>query len=148
MSSDMEKKYDFFMKYKSENESGGPLDRKNMFIWKINFDGPNNSDYEGGKFHIEIKFNESNPDDLPKCKFLGEELLHPNIRDDGQVCFGNLVWNKNNTILDLLNALYYLLKNPNFGDGYDNQQVKDFYESDPDSYHISVREIVKEFHQK
>lgn len=50
-------------------------------------------------------------------------------------------------ILDLLNALYFLLKNPNFGDGYNNKQVKEFYEANPDEYHNVVRELVKEFHK-
>lgn len=148
MSDKMAKEFIFFLKNKSENESGGPVNRKDMSKWIINFDGPKNSDYEGGKFHVEVNFPQNYPEDKPKCKFLNEELLHPNIRQDGTVCFGKLKWDKNNTILDIINALYYLLKYPNFGDGYDNKQVKDFYEADPESYHRTVREIVKEFSQK
>lgn len=144
----MEKQYKFFLENKSESESGGP-DRKNMFKWKINFDGPKNSDYEGGKFHVEVLFDKDNPEKIPSCRFLNDELLHPNINENGRVCFGyNFKWNNDSTILDILNALYFLLKYPNFGDGYDNQQVKDFYEADPISYHRTVRELVNEFHQK
>lgn len=79
MSALMKKQYDFFIKNKSENESRGPIDKKNMLIWVIHFIGPKNSDYEGGKFHIEVNF--SNLPERPKCKFLNCDLLHPNIND-------------------------------------------------------------------
>ena len=68
---------------------------------------------------------------MPSCKFLNCDLLHPNIKDTGEVCFGKFKWKENSTIIDIINALYYLLKYPNFGDGYDNQQVKDYYDADP-----------------
>ena len=141
----MQKEYEFFMKYKSDNESGGPIDTNNMFIWKINFDGPKNSDYEGGKLHVKITFPPEYPNKIPQCYFLNDELLHPNIRSDGRVCFGEFQWKSDYTVLDLLNALMHLLKKPNFGSGYDNKQVADFYNADPESYHRTVRELVAEF---
>ena len=144
----MEKEFEFFMENKSENESGGPINRNNMFKWLIHFDGPTKSDYEGGKYHVEVTFDENNPEKKPSCKFLNDELLHPNVRSDGTVCFGSkFYWDKDCTILDIFNALYYLLKYPNFGDGYDNKQVADFYNKDPESYHRTVKEIVSEFHK-
>lgn len=148
MSDKMQNDYESFMKYKSENEDGGPIDRKNMFKWLIHFNGPKDSDYEGGRFHVEVTFDKDNPEKRPTCKFLNDELLHPNIHQNGTVCFGGFQWNKDCTIFDVLNALYYLLKNPNFGDGYDNKQVADFYNADPESYHRTVRELIKEFSQK
>ena len=149
MISNLENQLKLFNKYKSTNESGGPINKKDMFEWIINFDGPIDSDYEGGKFHVKVKFDDKNYEKRPLCKFLSGDLLHPNITDKGDVCFGtNFPWTKESTIFDILNALYFLLKNPNFGDGYDNQQVKDFYDSDPVAYHRTVKEIVKEFHQK
>lgn len=145
--SDMEKQYKFFMKYKSENESGGPIDKNNMFEWRIHFDGPKNSDYEGGRYHVKVIFNKDNLDCVPKCIFENEELLHPNINDEGEVNFGREIqWDKNHTILDILNALYYLLKYPNFLDGYDKKQIKEFYETEPESYHKVVKEIVRKYH--
>ena len=148
MSKKMEKEYLFFLKNKSEFEDGGPVDRENMSIWIIHFDGPKYSDYEGGKYHVQIYFEQDYPESLPTCKFLNEELVHPNVNEDGIVCFGkNFNWKNDCTILDILNALYYLLKYPNFGDGYDNKQVADFYKADPESYHRTVKELVKEFHK-
>jgi ubiquitin-protein ligase len=145
MSTKMDKEYNFFIKYKSDDESGGPIDRNNMLKWKINFNGPKNSDYEGGKFHVEINFTEEYPKKMPTCKFLNEELLHPNINSNGNVCFGNYPWKEGYTIIDLISALKYLLKNPYFGSGYDNKQVKEFFDSDPEAYHRTVRELVTEF---
>lgn len=141
----MDKEYEFFLKYKSDDESGGPIDRKNMLVWKINFNGPKDSDYEKGKFHVQITFDQNYPKSMPSCKFLNEELLHPNVYTNGEVCFGNYVWKEEYNILDYLSALSYLLKNPNFNSGYDNKQIKEFFESDPESYHQTVRELVEEY---
>lgn len=145
MSDKMKKEYEFFMKYKSDNESGGPIDQNNMHVWKINFDGPKNSDYEGGRLHVKITFPPEYPNKIPVCYFLNDELLHPNIRKDGRVCFGKFQWNSDCTVLDLLDALMILLKYPNFGDGYDNKEVADFYKADPESYHTTVKQLVAEF---
>ena len=142
----MEKEYKFFLENKMENESGGPINKNEMNKWNIKFDGPKDSDYEGGRFSVDITFNSDYPNSIPICKF-NNDAFHPNIDENGKVCFGKFVWESDYTILDLLNALYYLLKNPNFGDGYNNKQVKDFYEKNPDEYHNIVRELVKEFHK-
>ena len=144
----MDKQYIFFMEYKSNNESGGPINMDNMYEWRIHFDGPKNSDYEGGRYHVKVIFNKDNLDKVPKCIFENEELLHPNISSVGEVKFGNdIQWDKNHTILDLINYLMLLLKYPNYDDGYDNKQIKEFYEVEPESYHKIVKEIVKKFHQ-
>ena len=147
--SDMDKQYEFFKKYKSENESGGPIDEKDMYEWLIHFDGPKDSDYEGGKYHVRIKFHEDDLGKIPDCYFENKELLHPNINDNGRVCFGTKIkWDKDCTILDLIGYLTYLLQKPNFDDGYHNQQIKDFFLADEEEYHRIVKQIVKEFHQK
>ena len=116
-----------------------------MFKWIIHFNGPKHSDYEGGKFHVQVIFPSNYPKSMPSCKFLNCDLLHPNIKDTGEVCFGKFKWKENSTIIDIINALYYLLKYPNFGDGYDNQQVKDYYDADPVNYHKTVKQIVNDF---
>lgn len=145
MSDKMKKELDFFNQNKFDDESGGPVNTSSMNKWIINFNGPKDSDYEGGRFHVEITFASDYPKSMPKCKFLNEELLHPNIYSDGSVCFGNYSWNDGYTIIDLLSALKHLLKNPYFKSGYDNPQIKDFFEKDEVSYHRTVRELVAEF---
>ena len=57
----MQKEYKFFLENKMENESGGPIDKKNMYKWNIKFDGPKDSDYECGRFSVDITF----PSDYP-----------------------------------------------------------------------------------
>lgn len=147
MSDKMSKEFNFFLLNKDETESGGPIDRKNMYKWLINFNGPKESDYEGGKFHVEVNFPVNYPNEKPKCKFQNCDLLHPNIKQTGEVCFGNLKWKPSFNVLNLLNALYLLLKKPNFNDGWDNKQIKDYYEKNPDEYHKTVKQIVKQFCQ-
>lgn len=142
----MEKEFGYFLQNKMESESGGPIDFDNMFEWNIKFDGPKDSDYEGGRFSVNIHFPQDYPNSRPECTFLND-VFHPNIDDNGKVCFGSFSWDINYTILDLLNSLYYLLKYPNFGDGYNNKQVADFYKENPEEYHNIVRDLVKEFHQ-
>ena len=143
----MEKEHQYFLENKLDNESGGPINKNDMFKWNIKFDGPKNSDYEGGRFSVDITFPNDYPNSRPTCRFL-HDVFHPNIDDNGYVCFGNFTWENNFTILDLLNSLYYLLKYPNFGDGYNNQQVADFYKENPEEYHVIVKDLVKEFHHQ
>lgn len=142
----MEKEHQYFLNNKMDNETGGPISESNMFKWNIKFDGPKNSDYEGGRFSVDITFPNDYPNSRPDCRFL-HDVFHPNIDEKGIVCFGDFIWDKDCTILDLLNSLYHLLKYPNFESGYNNQQVADFYKENPDEYHIIVRDLVKEFHQ-
>lgn len=142
----MEREFSRFLKYKTEKETGGPIDRKNMNKWHIHFEGPKDSDYEGAKLHLEVIFPDGYPSKMPKCKFINDtDIFHPNVKQDGNICFGKFTWKEDYTILNLLDAIYYLLKYPNFGDGYDNKQVADFYNADPEAYHRTVREIVQEF---
>ena len=142
----MEKEFNYFLENKMDNESGGPIDFNNMFDWNIKFNGPKDSDYEGGRFSVNIHFPYDYPNSRPDCTFLND-VFHPNIDDNGKVCFGSFSWQNNFTILDLLNSLYYLLKYPNFTDGYNNKQVADFYKANPEEYHNIVRDLVKEFHK-
>ena len=146
----MQKEYKFFLENKMENESGGPIDKKNMYKWNIKFDGPKDSDYEGGRFSVDITFPSDYPNSIPSCKF-HDDVFHPNIDEEGNVCFGysdGFKWEKDYTVLDLLNALYHLLKYPNFESGYNNEQARDFFKANPEEYHEIVRSIVKEFQSK
>ena len=147
MTEKMKAEYDLFLKNKKEGVTGGPIDKSNMFKWLIHFNGPNDSDYEGGKFHVEVNFPSNYPNEKPSCKFKNCDLLHPNIRPTGEVCFGNLKWNQNSNIFNLLDALYMLLIQPNFKDGWDNKQIRDYYEQNPENYHKTVKQIVKDFCQ-
>ena len=52
----MEKEFNYFLENKMDNESGGPIDFNNMFDWNIKFNGPKDSDYEGGRFSVNIHF--------------------------------------------------------------------------------------------
>lgn len=79
MAEKMSAEYNFFLKNKKESVTGGPIDR-NMFKWLIHFNGPKDSDYEGGKFHVEVNFPSNYPNEKPSCKFKNCDLLHPNIK--------------------------------------------------------------------
>lgn len=66
----MKKRIRFLNQNKFDDESGGPFDSLNMYIWIVNFNGPKESDYERGRFHVEITFTSDYPKTMPSCKFL------------------------------------------------------------------------------
>lgn len=66
-----------------------PLD-KDIFTWRGNLRGPEDTLYKGGVFHIEIKFPELYPTEPPTIRLM-TPLTHPNV-------FGTSV------CLDMLNA--------------------------------------------
>lgn len=66
-----------------------PMD-KDLFTWRGNLRGPDGTPYQGGVFHIEIKFTELYPTEPPTIRLM-TPLTHPNV-------FGTTI------CLDMLNA--------------------------------------------
>ena len=55
-------------------------------IWDIAIQGPKNTPYEGGIFHIESDFSDHYPFKPPKCKFL-TKIFHLNVqKETGMIC--------------------------------------------------------------
>ena len=61
----------------------------NIFEWKFIIIGPPETLYESGTFEGLISFPNDYPNRPPKVKFT-EEILHPNIYTDGNVCISIL----------------------------------------------------------
>lgn len=60
---------------------GGPIDSQDLYHWRMSFIGPIDSPYEGGQFHIDVKFPSDYPYRPPKCAFL-MKVYHPNVKFD------------------------------------------------------------------
>ncbi|CEM05653.1 unnamed protein product [Vitrella brassicaformis CCMP3155] len=73
----------------SSGFSVGLEDDSNWFKWKVCFEGPPDTLYEGGIFNATLTFPEDFPNNPPEMKF-DCEMWHPNIYPDGRVCISIL----------------------------------------------------------
>ena len=96
--------------------SAGPTD-SDLFLWNAMIIGPENTPYEDGIFHVEIKIPGTYPFDPPTLKFT-TKIFHPNISYNGYICLDILRknWSPVLTISKVLLSLYSLLSQPNPND--------------------------------
>eukprot|EP00397_Hematodinium_sp_SG-2012_P029884 GEMP01031608.1.p1 GENE.GEMP01031608.1~~GEMP01031608.1.p1 ORF type:complete len:167 (+),score=16.60 GEMP01031608.1:239-739(+) len=73
----------------SNGFSVGLEDDSDFFKWRVCFEGPPDSLYEGGIFTGLLSFPPDFPNNPPEMKF-ETELWHPNIYPDGRVCISIL----------------------------------------------------------
>eukprot|EP00439_Symbiodinium_sp_Y106_P085553 s53_g28.t4 len=77
------------MKDESCGFSVGLEDDSDFFTWRVVFEGPSDSLYEGGIFTAILKFPGDFPNNPPEMRF-ETEMWHPNIYPDGRVCISIL----------------------------------------------------------
>jgi ubiquitin-conjugating enzyme E2 I len=122
----------------------------NLMVWEAGIPGKDGTIWEGGEYHLTLRFTEDYPSKPPKCQFK-PALFHPNICPSGTVCLSILNeekdWRPAITIKQILIAIQTLLDNPNPKD----PAQKDSFElhvKDRAAYEKRVREMVKLQHQK
>ena len=76
-------------KDESNGFSVGLEDDSNLFKWRVCFEGPQDSLYEGGLFTAVLSFPNDFPNSPPEMQF-ETELFHPNVYPDGKVCISIL----------------------------------------------------------
>lgn len=96
-----------------ENCSAG-LQKDNIFEWSGIILGPINSVYEGGIYHLNIKFPVEYPFKPPKIYFV-TKIYHPNISENGSICLDILKnqWSPALTITKVLLSLSSMMTDPN-----------------------------------
>mmetsp|Transcript_42111 Transcript_42111/g.48858 ORF Transcript_42111/g.48858 Transcript_42111/m.48858 type:complete len:257 (+) Transcript_42111:45-815(+) len=109
-----------------------PID-DDLFVWRGNLRGPEGTPYQGGVFHIEIRFTELYPTEPPTIK-LFTPLTHPNV-------FGQTI------CLDMLNSHDKVLYQ-GWTSGYNVQsiliQLQSFlFETPPKDSDEKIKEEVK-----
>ena len=67
-----------------------PLEN-DVFTWHANIRGPAKTPYEGGVFHLQLKFPKSYPNHPPTIRFFNN-LPHPNVFEN-RVCLNILQQN-------------------------------------------------------
>ncbi|KAJ1891064.1 hypothetical protein LPJ66_007130 [Kickxella alabastrina] len=77
-------------------------------------DGPTDTPYEGGKFHVRLTIDERFPETPPKGIFM-TKIFHPNISEQGEICVSTLKkdWQKHYGIEHVLVTVKCLLIYPN-----------------------------------
>lgn len=77
------------MKDDDSGFSVGLEDDSDFFKWRVVFEGPAESLYEGGIFTAILTFPADFPNNPPEMRF-ETEMWHPNIYPDGRVCISIL----------------------------------------------------------
>jgi ubiquitin-conjugating enzyme E2 variant len=87
-----------------------------MINWSGSIIGPANTPFDSRIYVLKIVCGDSYPDTPPECRF-ETKLVLPCVNDRGFVEARALPvlsnWKRNNTIEDVLHALYKLMQHPN-----------------------------------
>ena len=118
---------------------------ENMAHWIGYIDGPENTPYDGGRFHLTIDFPFDYPFRAPDIRFV-TPVYHPNVSLDGEICLDLLhtQWSPVLGIRHLLISLCSLLTDPNSEHGL-NKDALALYRSDPTNYDEVAREWTKQY---
>jgi ubiquitin-conjugating enzyme E2 A len=129
----------------TENQliSAAPVEG-DMLTWKCNIFGPPDTIWEGGKFHVILKFTTNYPIDPPTARFT-TQMFHPNVSSSGNVCIDILQsrWNPTYTVRCVLIALQLLLDDPNPGSPA-NSIAGGLFTQNREEYIRRVRAIVEQ----
>ena len=111
--------------------------------WIGYIDGPEQSSFEGGRFHLTIDFPKEYPFRAPEIRLL-TPIFHPNISSKGEICLDILhsQWSPALTIRALLISVCSLLTDPSVEHGL-NQEALHLYRTDPKEYHAMARQWTK-----
>merc|ERR1711935_489442 len=125
----------------TEGIVAAPINEEDLFKWKAVLDGPPDSPYEGGKFHIDIAFPENYPFKPPKCKFV-TKIYHPNICSAGGICLDTLGsnWSPVLTLPKVLLSLSSLLVDPNPDDPMVGHIAREYLDNRA-QYDINAKEM-------
>ena len=89
-------------------------DENNIFRWKATVQGPEDTGYEGGSFHLAIQVPEQYPLVPPAIRFV-TKVFHPNVHfKTGEICLDILKaqWSPAWTLHSLCQAVLALLSSP------------------------------------
>jgi ubiquitin-conjugating enzyme E2 G1 len=143
----------------NDEESGfsvGLDDDGDLFKWRVVFEGPTETPFEGGIFQSKLNFPRDFPNSPPAMFFI-TEMWHPNIYPDGKVCISILHppgtdrlnlqetaderWRPIISVEAILISVQNMLVDPNL-DSPANIDAAVQFKNDPKGYKRRVRELV------
>lgn len=89
-------------------------DGNNPCIWDVCIEGPDDTPYKGGKFHVTVDFTENYPFKAPKVNFK-TKIYHPGVsQKDGTICMAAIEsnWVPTLNAKYVIGALMTLLRDP------------------------------------
>lgn len=126
-----------------ENISASPKG-DDLLNWTAVLQGPSESSYKGGKFHLSVSFSENYPFKPPKVQFV-TKIYHPNVDPEGNICMEILKtdsWKPANKLGDVLLSLYSLLSEPNADDPL-SVEIAEVYKTDIKKFDKTAKEWTK-----
>ena len=115
--------------------------------FRVLFEGPKDTPYEGGTWHIRFTIPGTYPFNSPSVGFV-EHILHPNIDwASGSICLDalNKKWMPVFTLKHILDSLLpYLLTYPNPDDPL-NRDAASLFRENPKVYTTKVLEATKKY---
>ena len=94
-----------------QGASAAPVRDDNMFVWEATIFGPEECIWEGGIFHLSLKFPEEYPSKPPKVRFTCN-VFHPNVYPDGSLCLDIIqdkwspIYNVNTVLISIRVCLF------------------------------------------
>lgn len=116
----LNREYRHILKEPIENIEISFPDDSNLLVWEAILIGPTETPYEGGRFKIQLMFDDEYPHSPPEVKFL-TKIYHPNVNNTGQICLNILRndWKPTLSARTVLLSISSLLGSPNAEDPLD-----------------------------
>ena len=126
------------------NCSAGP-EGDDLFTWLATIMGPQGSVYEGGIFHLRIRFPSDYPFKPPKICFK-TKIYHPNVNGNGGICLDVLKdqWSPALTITKVLLSISSLLTDPNPDDPL-VPEIAALYQTNRAAYNVRAKEWTEKY---